>query len=156
MKGKRKRLIAAVAVIGVLAAGGAAFTNALDVGHVSNATAGYGSISVNGTDRLDSVVYGFNSDGSQIMTVHLTFHAALANKYVAVAFNDSANNLNGAGGSALTTLDESTCTDPDNAGAAKINSVHADCTIDTGNSNGADTNAAQNLNVLVKDNQINQ
>lgn len=154
MKGKKKRVIAAVAVIAALAAGGAAFTNSLDTSNVVNANAGYGSVSVNGGEQLDSVVYGFNSDGSQITTVHLTFHTALSNQYVGVSFNDSASNVNG-GGTDSTSLDDATCTDPDNGNAALINSVHVDCVIDTGGGNGAPTATAQNLNVLVKDNSAN-
>ena len=54
MKRNRKRIIAAVAVICALAAGGAAYTNTIDVLGTTGATAGYGSVSVAGGPALST------------------------------------------------------------------------------------------------------
>jgi len=151
MKGKKKRLVAAVAVIGALAAGGAAYTNSIDTSSATGANAGYGSVTVNGGPALSSVSYGFNSDGSQITTVNLTFAAALnAGQYVSVAFDSTSDTVNG-GGTQLTSLSDSSCT----PGPALSTTTNVTCTIDTGSGNGAPTDQAKDLDVLVKDNSGN-
>jgi hypothetical protein len=146
MKRNKKRVIAAVGVIAALAAGGAAFTDSISITPKSNA--GYGSITVNGyNENVSSVVYGFNADGSQIASVDLTFVSALKapGQYVSVAFNSTP----GPGGTNLTPLSASTCTDAVNTtntgGLITSDQVH--CVI----AGGATTSLAQNLNVLVTD-----
>ena len=76
MKRNRKRVIAAVAVIAALAAGGAAYTQSIDTSTTTGSVAGYGSLHVTGTNALSSVAYVFNNDGSQITGVNLTFGTA--------------------------------------------------------------------------------
>jgi hypothetical protein len=150
MKGKRKRIIAAVAVIAALAAGGVAFTNTIDTSATYGANAGYGTVSVHGGPALSSVVYGFNSDGSQIMSVNLTFAAALnAGQYVSVAF-DSTSGTVGGGGTILTPLSASSCL----PAPAIATTTTVTCTINNAGA-GAPTDQALNLDVLVKDNSGN-
>jgi hypothetical protein len=151
MRRNKKRIVAAVAVIGALAAGGAAFTDGSITTGATGANTGYGSIAVDSHgEHLSSVVYGFNSDGSQITGVHLTFTGTgLNNQYVSVAFNSSTSNVNNSG-TDLTPLSASTCTDA-TTHAALITGTDVTCTINP----GADTQAAQNLDVLVKDSPTN-
>jgi hypothetical protein len=152
MTRNKKRTIAAVGVIAALAAGGAAFTDSIPTSDTHNADTGYGSITVNANGQaLESVVYGFNADGSDITSVHLTFQDALATtlnpngQYVAVAFNDATNNA----ASPITSIDDWTCTD-NTGGAALIKSKDATCTIKTGKV--TPTADVANLDVLVTDN----
>lgn len=143
MKRNKKRVIAAVAVVCALAAGGAAFTNEITTSSVTNANAGYGSVTVKGGETLSSVVYGFNTDGSQITSVNLTFAATLTSQYVAVAFNDNTGTTLQGGGTMLQPLSDSVC----NSGNA-VTATTVTCTLTT----GVDTVNANNLDVLVTDN----
>jgi uncharacterized protein YcfJ len=70
MKRKSKRLLVALVLIGVLAAGGAAFTAALSV---PNTTAGYGSSTITGA-TADKIVYNLNGPGTQITSVTVDLH----------------------------------------------------------------------------------
>lgn len=86
MKRNKKRIVAAIAVIGALAAGGAAYTNSIDTSGVTNADVGYGSVTVNGANTLSAMSYGFSTDGSQVDTVSLTFGTALTGQDVQLSF----------------------------------------------------------------------
>jgi hypothetical protein len=143
MTRNKKRTIAAVGVIAALAAGGAAFTNSLDIS-AQNYNAGFNSVTVQGGENVSSVVYGFNPDGSQITSVKLTFNGDLSSQYVAVSFNGTSGNL--------TQLKDSKCV-LDGTSNAQITGTKpvVDCAIDTG-TGGAPTHDATNLNVLVTDN----
>ena len=70
MKRNKKRIIAAVAVICALAAGGAAFTytNTLP----SDTVAGYNHLSVSGAD-VSALSNTLSTDGQTITAVHLAF-----------------------------------------------------------------------------------
>jgi hypothetical protein len=88
MKRNKKRVLAAIAVICALAAGGAAFTysNTLPA-HV---TAGYGNISVSGAD-LSDVQNTLSTDGQNITKVTLTFASAIpSNANVEVGWGPTA------------------------------------------------------------------
>ena len=69
MKGKTKKIILAVAVIGAIAAGGVAFTEA---NTVPDSVAGYKTTTVSGATVTD-VQYTLSADGTQINDVILTF-----------------------------------------------------------------------------------
>jgi len=87
MKRNRKRIAAAVAVIGALAAGGAAFTNSIDTTAISNnTTAGYAGIDVSGATLTDAN-YTLNPTGTGITEVNLTFSDDLAGDNLSLAFN---------------------------------------------------------------------
>jgi hypothetical protein len=89
MKGKRKRIIAAVAVIGALAAGGAAFT--ASNGMPSENVAGYGNIQVTGATVTD-ISNTLSTDGQNITEVVLTFGSALSSDTtVKVGWGPTAN-----------------------------------------------------------------
>jgi hypothetical protein len=91
MKRNKKRIIAAVAVIGALAAGGAAFTNTITGNPVSNGTtAGYANITVNGA-TLNDANYSFDSTGANITAVNLTFSGNVSADTVQVGFNGAAS-----------------------------------------------------------------
>ncbi len=69
MKGKTKKIVLAVAVIGAIAAGGVAFTAA---NTVPDSVAGYETTTVSGATVTD-VHYALNSVGDTINSVILTF-----------------------------------------------------------------------------------
>jgi hypothetical protein len=83
MKGKKTRIIAVVAVIGALAAGGAAFTasNTLP----STSVAGYGNVSVTGATVSD-IHNVLSQDGQNITEVILTFSASQTGNTVVAGF----------------------------------------------------------------------
>src|SRR4051812_34826232 len=86
MKGKTKKIVLAVAVIGALAAGGAAFTEA-NVITGPNA-AGYGHLAVTGADVTD-VHYTLDGTGENITAVDLTTTTTdLTGLTVQIAFNN--------------------------------------------------------------------
>jgi hypothetical protein len=93
MKRNKKRLVAAVAVVGALAAGGAAFTDQI-TNNTTDATVGYGTIDVQGHYVLSNANYVFNNDGSQIDKVNLTFTSTLGGQHVHVGFADSVDSAN--------------------------------------------------------------
>jgi hypothetical protein len=84
MQRKTKKIIAAVAVIGALAAGGAAFTasNTLPGTDV----AGYGSVTVSGATV--SSIHNNLDTGGNITSVDLVFSASQANNTVQAGFAD--------------------------------------------------------------------
>jgi hypothetical protein len=88
MKRDRKRVIAAVAVICALAAGGAAFTYSNQLPATN--TAGYGNISVSGADMSD-IQNTLSTDGQYITEVTLTFASAIpSNANVEVGWGPTA------------------------------------------------------------------
>jgi hypothetical protein len=84
MKRNKKRIIAAVAVIGALAAGGAAFTasNSLP----SSDVAGYGSVTVTGATV--SSIHNVIDTAGNITAVDLVFSASQAGNQVQAGFAD--------------------------------------------------------------------
>jgi hypothetical protein len=87
MKRNRKRIIAAVAVICALAAGGAAFT--ASNGLPSTSVAGYGNVSVSGATVSD-IHNVLSTDGQDITEVVLTFSADQTGNTVVAGFGPSA------------------------------------------------------------------
>ena len=86
MKGKTKKIVLAVAVIGAIAAGGVAFTAA---NTVPDSVAGYKTTTVSGATVTD-VQYGLNSTGDTINNVVLTFTTDITNLHVKIGFNGNA------------------------------------------------------------------
>jgi hypothetical protein len=130
MHRKTKRLVGAIALIAVLAAGGAAFTasNSLP----STDTAGYGNISVTGAS-LSDIQNTLSADGQNITQVALTFSSAIpSNAAVTAGFGTTA-------GTAPTTL-PITCT-------VAANFLSATC--GTGSTNLASTSTANEFAVAV-------
>jgi hypothetical protein len=70
MKGKTKKIVLAVAVIGAIAAGGVAFTAANTL--PTTTTAGYKSMTVSGA-VVTAINYTLSADGTDITAVKLTF-----------------------------------------------------------------------------------
>jgi len=90
MKRNKKRIIAAVAVIAALAAGGAAFTDSIIGNPVTNGTtAGYGTLAITGATVTD-VNYTLSADGTDITAVNFTFSGNLETDTLRLAF-DNAN-----------------------------------------------------------------
>jgi hypothetical protein len=87
MKRNKKRVIAAVAVIGALAAGGAAFTDSITGNPVDHGTtAAYGSITVSNATVTD-VNYTLNNLGTGITAVNFTFSGNLETDTLRLAFD---------------------------------------------------------------------
>ena len=85
MKGKTKKIVLAVAVIGAIAAGGVAFTagNTLP----ANTYAGYKSMTVSGA-VVDTINYTLDGTGENITAVKLTFSSPdITGKQVKIGFN---------------------------------------------------------------------
>jgi hypothetical protein len=74
MKRNRKRIVAAVAVVGALAAGGAAFTYSNTM--PSDTVAGYSNIKVSGADVV-GIHNTLSTDGQTINQVHMDFSPAI-------------------------------------------------------------------------------
>ena len=72
MKGKTKKIVLAVAVIGAIAAGGVAFTAA---NTVPDSVAGYATTSPSRAPTVTDVQYGLNGVDDTINSVTLTFTA---------------------------------------------------------------------------------
>jgi hypothetical protein len=89
MKRNRKRVIAAVAVICALAAGGAAYTNTVTGAGTTNNTAGYAAVSVQGATLADAS-YSFDTTGANITGVALTFTGDLTGQDVEASFGSGA------------------------------------------------------------------
>lgn len=87
MRFKPTRIVAAIAVIGAVAAGGAAFTDT--TGQPGNQALGYGATSVTG-GNITGITYQLSSDGQTINTVTLTTTTDLL----------TANDVGGNGGTA--------------------------------------------------------
>jgi hypothetical protein len=92
MKRNKKRIIAAVAVIGALAAGGAAFTAEIQ-GVPTNQTAGFAQTQVDNA-TVASVHYVLSTDGQFINSVKLQFSSpdvtTLSGKTIKAGFGDTA------------------------------------------------------------------
>ena len=69
MRFKRTRIVAAIAVIGAVAAGGAAFT--AGTGQPTTQAVGYGATTVTG-GSITGITYQLSADGTTINTVTLT------------------------------------------------------------------------------------
>jgi hypothetical protein len=84
MKGKTKKIVLAVAVIGAIAAGGVAFTEA---NAVPDSVAGYKTTTVSGATVTD-VQYTLSADGTDINAVILTFTSPdITGMHVNIGFN---------------------------------------------------------------------
>lgn len=104
MKGKKKRLIAAIAVIGALAAGGAAYTAS---NTIPDSVAGFGSDTISGA-TASNIHYVLSADGTTITEVDLTLTGDYHSNTVQVGFNGGALTTCPAGtydGSTSTTVD---------------------------------------------------
>ena len=91
--------IASVAVIGAVAAGGAAFTAS---NAVPSSVAGYGTASVTG-GTVTSLTYGLSTDGSLIDTATIVFDGDLTADTVSIGFNDTTTQPDTGNGTALQT-----------------------------------------------------
>ena len=90
---KTSRIAAAVAVIGAVAAGGAAFTAG---NTVPTTTAGFGSATVSGGTVL-SLNYTLSSDGTTINTATIVFQGNTSTDTAAIGFNNGAQTTCAAG-----------------------------------------------------------
>jgi hypothetical protein len=88
MKRKSRRIVAALVLLGALAAGGAAFTNSATI---PNTVAGYGTSNISGATAT-SLTYTLSADGTQITTANLTFQGDLTSHRTVQAGFDT-NNL---------------------------------------------------------------
>jgi hypothetical protein len=86
MKGKTKKIVLAVAAIGAIAAGGAAFTEANDV---PDSVAGYDNTTITGATAT-AVNYTLDGTGENITSVDVTFSTDITGKHVRIAFNGGA------------------------------------------------------------------
>jgi hypothetical protein len=86
MKGKTKKIVLAVAVIGAIAAGGVAFTEA---NVVPDSVAGYDNTTITGATAT-AVNYTLDSTGENITDVVVTFSTDITGKHVRIAFNGGA------------------------------------------------------------------
>jgi len=94
---KSTKLFGALAVAGLVAAGGSAFTNSNTF--ASGATApltGYGSTSVSG-GTIDSLKYNLNAAGDNVDTVTLVLATDTTTSSVAIGFNGGATTSCGTG-----------------------------------------------------------
>ena len=88
MKGKTKKIVLAVAVIGAIAAGGVAFTAANTL--PATTTAGYKSMTVDNA-VVTGINYTLNAEGDEISAVKLTFTSPdITGKQVKIGFNGQA------------------------------------------------------------------
>jgi hypothetical protein len=86
MKGKTKKIVLALVVIGVVAAGGAAFTAA---NTVDPSVAGYGTAIVTGATAT-SVKHTLSPDGTHIVSTHIVFSADQTGNDVVAGFGTTA------------------------------------------------------------------
>jgi hypothetical protein len=82
MQRKTKRIIGAIAVIGAIFAGGAAFTAS---NTVPNTVAGYGTSNITGA-TVTAMHYTLNGDGTQITAASLTFQGDQTGNVVKAGF----------------------------------------------------------------------
>jgi hypothetical protein len=134
---KTTRIAAAIAVIGAVAAGGAAFTAA--TGQPANQALGYGSTTVTG-GNISGISYQLSSDGNTIDSVTLTTGTDLTTAAnggpasVYLAFNSDGF---ASGGDATCAVQSSTtvvCTVTNSETVDTTNSVHI--AITNGSTNG--------------------
>jgi hypothetical protein len=83
MRFKPTRIVAAIAVIGAVAAGGAAFT---DSNTVPDTTAGYGTATVSG-GTVDSLSYTLSTDGTSLTQATVVFDGDTTGDTASIAFN---------------------------------------------------------------------
>lgn len=86
MRFKTTRIVAAIAVIGAVAAGGAAFTAG---NTVPSSVAGYGSATVSGGTVL-SLSYTLSADGTDIASASVVFQGNTLDDTASIGFNDGA------------------------------------------------------------------
>ncbi|MEA2219850.1 MAG: hypothetical protein QOJ35_2476 [Solirubrobacteraceae bacterium] len=86
MRFKTSRIVASIAVIGAVAAGGAAFTAS---NTLPDTVAGYGSSTISGA-TVSSLSYVRSSDGATITAANLVIAGDMTGKTVQAAFNSSA------------------------------------------------------------------
>jgi hypothetical protein len=82
----KRTVVTAVAVAGIAAAGGSAFTAG---NTVANSVAGYGTSTVSGA-TVTGVSHTLSADGSKITATTLTFNAAQTGRTVKATFGTSA------------------------------------------------------------------
>ena len=87
MKRNKRRIIAAVAVIAALAAGGAAFTDSNTISDTS--VAGYGNVEVSGA-TITTIHNVLSGNGQNIKQVVLTFDADQTGNTIKAGFGTSA------------------------------------------------------------------
>jgi hypothetical protein len=92
MRFKPTRIVAAIAVIGAVAAGGAAFTFS---NTVPSSVAGFGSASVTG-GTVTSLTYDLSTDGYYITTAHIVFTGDKSADTASIGFSDGTT-VNGDG-----------------------------------------------------------
>jgi hypothetical protein len=80
---KPTRIVAAIAVIGAVAAGGAAFTAG---NTVPASVAGYGQANVTG-GVVDNLTYGFSSDGTTVTSATIAFLGNTISDTAEIGFN---------------------------------------------------------------------
>jgi hypothetical protein len=86
MKRRTKRLIGAIAVIGAIVAGGAAFTAS---NTIPDTVAGYGTSHITGATAT-ALHYTLNTDGTQITTADLTFQGDQTGNVIKAGFGTDA------------------------------------------------------------------
>jgi hypothetical protein len=106
MQRNTRRIIAAIAVIALLAAGGAAFTNQLSGLDGNNANIGFGSETVTGA-AATNVNYALSTDGQFVDEVAVTLTGDYSSGYTFTGSVTDGTGNNGAGG---TIVQSGTCT----------------------------------------------
>jgi hypothetical protein len=86
MRGKTKRIVAALAVVGAVAAGGAALTAS---NTIPASVAGYGTSTISGATAT-ALTYTLSADGTTITTADLTFTGDQTGRTVKAGFGTSA------------------------------------------------------------------
>jgi hypothetical protein len=119
MQRKTRRIIAAVAVIALLAAGGAAFTASIQGLDGNNANIGFGSETVTGA-TASAINYALSSDGQFVDEVKVTLTGDFHTGYTFTGSVTDGSGNNGAGGTIVQT---GTCT----AGAFASGSTDVTC-----------------------------
>ena len=89
MKNKTKKIILAVAVIGVVAAGGVAFTA---TNGVPASVAGYGTAAVSGADATE-IHHSLSTDGTTINSTALTLTGVQTDTIVRAGFGADASSI---------------------------------------------------------------
>lgn len=105
---KFKMLLGGVALAGVLATGGSAFTNSNSL-PASTVTKGYGSQTITGVTAT-SVTYNTNTAGDTITSVGLVLTGDTTTKTIQIAFNDAAPATCSGAGSYLSPSTTYSCT----------------------------------------------
>lgn len=99
MQRKTRRLIVAVALIGALAAGGAAYTAG---NSLPDQTVGYYNQNIVGT-TASSVTYNTSADGTTIDSVDVVVTSDISTKVIKAGFNDTLSDNNQGGTPTCTT-----------------------------------------------------